>query len=76
MKQRQTFQMNLINLCLLCKVDLIILNAIFSVVRGNNTDEGGLIVDTAYGKVKGTFSGHARVFYGVPYAAPPIGSLR
>jgi para-nitrobenzyl esterase len=36
----------------------------------------GLIVETTEGRLRGTAEGGARVFRGVPYAAPPVGPLR
>ena len=35
-----------------------------------------LIVETAYGMVKGVRSGEVSIWKGVPYARPPVGSLR
>lgn len=37
---------------------------------------GGLVIDTRYGRIKGTRSGSVRSFKGIPYAAPPIGGRR
>lgn len=34
------------------------------------------VVKTANGKIKGTYNDGARVFRGIPYAAPPVGDLR
>lgn len=36
----------------------------------------GLIVDTKYGKLEGTQEGPVQAWKGVPYAQPPLGSLR
>src|SRR5450432_309227 len=35
-----------------------------------------LVLHTDSGPVHGTVSGHTRVFAGIPFAAPPVGSLR
>lgn len=37
---------------------------------------GGLVVHTDKGPVRGTVSGGVREFLGLPYAAPPVGDLR
>ncbi|WP_410658970.1 carboxylesterase/lipase family protein [Amycolatopsis sp. lyj-112] len=37
---------------------------------------GGSVVRTADGPVRGTVADGHRVFYGIPYAAPPTGNLR
>lgn len=45
----------------------------------NNPDEGvpgPLTVDTDKGPVAGTLLGGTRAFFGIPYAAPPLGDLR
>ncbi len=34
------------------------------------------IIDTANGKVRGTRGGNVETFFGIPYAAPPVGSFR
>lgn len=36
----------------------------------------GTIVETRYGKVKGTTEGGVLVWRGIPYALPPVGNLR
>ena len=50
---------------------------------GGGTGTGGtggqsapLQVDTDKGPVKGALSGSSRTFFGLPYAAPPVGDLR
>ena len=35
-----------------------------------------LIVNTTYGPIRGAYNNGARMFRGIPYAAPPIGDLR
>ncbi|MBN3297611.1 D2 protein, partial [Amia calva] len=37
---------------------------------------GGPKVQTEYGTVKGLTTDRAHIFYGIPYAAPPVGPLR
>lgn len=44
--------------------------------HGGSHSWGHAIVKTADGKIKGTYSQGARVFRGIPYAAPPVGDLR
>ncbi len=36
----------------------------------------GPVVETRYGRIRGTVQGRLTVFRGVPYAAPPVGPLR
>ena len=36
----------------------------------------GPVVETRYGRIRGTVEGDLAVFRGVPYAAPPVGPLR
>lgn len=48
----------------------------FSVSAHGGYDNQGMVVKTMNGKVKGTYSDGARVFRGIPYAAPPVGELR
>ncbi len=36
----------------------------------------GAIVETSYGKVRGTEQGGVQVFRGIPFARPPLGALR
>jgi para-nitrobenzyl esterase len=43
---------------------------------GHRATGGGPVVATADGAVRGTSSGPTREFLGIPYAAPPVGSLR
>lgn len=40
------------------------------------TDVDGPIVVTRYGKIQGVYVDKSAVFYGVPYARAPVGSLR
>src|SRR5882724_9729341 len=35
-----------------------------------------LVVQTGKGAVRGLHAGNAREFFGIPYAAPPVGALR
>ncbi|MFD9550612.1 carboxylesterase/lipase family protein [Nocardia salmonicida] len=44
--------------------------------RNENRDDQRLAVQTAQGRVRGKVSNGARSFYGVPYAADPVGQLR
>ncbi|CAH1245319.1 BCHE [Branchiostoma lanceolatum] len=40
------------------------------------TAQSGPLIETSFGKVQGLSTEKARVFYGIPYAAPPKGPLR
>ncbi|KAK7474994.1 hypothetical protein BaRGS_00033741 [Batillaria attramentaria] len=39
-------------------------------------EEEGPVVTTRYGKIQGLYADNATLFLGVPFAAPPVGSLR
>nr|KAG5690610.1 hypothetical protein BaRGS_022614 [Batillaria attramentaria] len=39
-------------------------------------EEKGPVVTTKYGKIQGLYADNATLFLGVPFAAPPVGSLR
>lgn len=56
----------------LINVVLVILFFLEKIVDGNIP----VIVHSQYGDVLGYQSDLARVFYGIPFAKPPIGSLR
>ena len=36
----------------------------------------GPVVTTKYGKIRGFYTQSAAIFHGVPFARPPVGSLR
>ena len=46
--------------------------------RSYNLSAEAPVVDTEYGPVRGLYleSAGARAFYGIPFAAPPLGDLR
>ena len=50
---------------------VITLSGKLKVVKAQST-----IISTKYGKVKGQINGRSTVWYGIPYAANPIGELR
>ena len=43
-----------------------------TVVNGNKS----VVVNTDYGDVEGYKTDSARIFYGIPYAQPPVNTLR
>ena len=47
-----------------------------SVVMATVDAQGVPVVTTKYGKIRGFYTDEAAIFYGVPYARPPVGTLR
>lgn len=43
---------------------------------GRGTPDAGVVVPTDAGAVRGKVTAEARLFQGIPYAAPPVGQLR
>ena len=53
-------------------LSLLILACFYQHVDANRT----MVVSTQYGDVLGYETALARVFYGIPFAQPPVGTLR
>ena len=47
-----------------------------SVAMATADAQGGPVVTTKYGKIRGFYTDEAAIFYGVPFASPPVGNLR
>jgi hypothetical protein len=50
----------------------VVLSCLLEIVHANRT----IIVPTKYGDVLGYETNIARIFYGIPFAKPPVGDLR
>lgn len=50
----------------------VVLSCLLECVHANRT----IIVPTKYGDVMGVETSLARIFYGIPFAQPPVGDLR
>ena len=56
------------------RLEIVLLVASVAVVAEDA--QGGPVVTTKYGKIRGVYTQSVAVFYGVPFAKPPTGDLR
>lgn len=60
---------------LVARIELVALTCGFFMTLASGQSAGPQVV-TQYGRILGIYADQAAIFYGVPYAADPVGNLR
>ena len=50
--------------------------SLLAIIGAVTTGAADLVVETKYGKVRGFRTDKSQIFYGIPYAQPPVEDLR